>query len=700
MRSIRFSLVLVVLLVFAGRLFGQAGATGTILGTVTDSTGAIIPGVKVTVTNTQTNSAYRTITGSAGDYQAPSLSPGTYSVSAEMKGFQKSVTTAFTLAVDQRVRVDLALKPGAVTDTIEVTAQAVTLDTDSTALSQLVSQQQVEELPLNGRNFMQLLLIGAGAVTVGGEQGTMRQGEGDAVSINGGRPEGNNYTLDGLVNTDQALVTPAVILSQDAIQEFKVQSGTYSAEYGFSASQINIISKGGTNKLHGSIFEDNRNNAYDAKPFPTITNLNGETATSNPILRQNQFGFVADGPVYIPKLYDGRNKSFWMANFEGWRINNGGIVDEQVPNPAILTGDFSNETYTPLPDATINENTVHLPGGPLPDFGTPECAAIINDGLNCMPVDPVSGKPFFDGATKNKIPAGYLTGNTSRLATTVLGSNYWAAPTLAGKPEGVNNLISPYPGLLNTNQQTYRGDQNLGKAGSVFFRFTHSTYLNHSLYNSGSFKAPYDYGIESYFENQKSWTVSHTMNLGQNNVNNFRFGYLDAYAPEGNQNEPSDAFISGLGEKGVFTTFTTLQKSFPGVSISGFSQGGGSGNSYSGSDNPAWEFADSFTSIHGRHTLGFGIDYRHYHLIRNLDDDFFGDWGFSSGQYQNNNLLIPAGNPGAGQSSCTYQTTTAQNPDRQRSVRNRQRHGRLPAGLLLRCERLCTRSVEPDHICR
>ena len=143
-----------------------------------------------------------------------------------MKGFQKSVTTAFTLAVDQRVRVDLALKPGAVTDTIEVTAQAVTLDTDSTALSQLVSQQQVEELPLNGRNFMQLLLIGAGAVTVGGEQGTMRRGEGDAVSINGGRPEGNNYTLDGLVNTDQALVTPAVILSQDAIQEFKVQSGT------------------------------------------------------------------------------------------------------------------------------------------------------------------------------------------------------------------------------------------------------------------------------------------------------------------------------------------------------------------------------------------------------------------------------------------------------------------------------------------
>jgi len=254
MRSFRICLALIVLLVSTSAMFGQAGATGTILGTVTDSSGAIIPNVKVTVTNTATNSSFKTVTSSAGDFYAPSLSPGTYSVSAEAKGFEKSVTTGFVLAVDQKVRIDLALKPGAVTDTVEVTAQAVELDTDSAALSQLVSQQQVEELPLDGRNFLQLLFIGAGAVTIGGEQGTMRQGEGNAISINGGRPEGNNYTLDGLVNTDSAMETPAVILSQDAIQEFKVESGVYPAEYGFSASQVNIVSKGGTNKIHGTRF--------------------------------------------------------------------------------------------------------------------------------------------------------------------------------------------------------------------------------------------------------------------------------------------------------------------------------------------------------------------------------------------------------------------------------------------------------------
>lgn len=351
MRIVRITLCLTMLLVMTNRLFAQAGATGTILGTVTDSSGAIIPNVKVTITNTSTNAILRLVTSSSGDYSATSLPPGTYRVSAEAKSFEKTLTSAFQLAVDEKHRVDLALKPGSVTETLEVTTQAVTLDTDSSDQSTLLSQQQVEQLPLNGRNFMQLLLVSAGAVTVGGEQGTMRQGEGNAVSINGGRPEGNNYTLDGLVNTDQALQTPAVILSQDAIQEFKVESGTYSAEYGFAASQVNIVSKSGGNNLHGALFESNRNQAYDALPYATATNYLAGTATANPILQQNQFGFVVDGPVYIPKLYNGRNRSFFMANWEHWIINNGYQFSAQVPNPATLTGDFSAETYQAQPNA-------------------------------------------------------------------------------------------------------------------------------------------------------------------------------------------------------------------------------------------------------------------------------------------------------------------------------------------------------------
>jgi Carboxypeptidase regulatory-like domain len=293
---------------------GQGGATGSILGTVTDTTGAVVSKATVEVTNVATGVSHQSETGDAGDYTVPALNPGIYKVSVEVAGFGKEVVDNITVAVAQQARVNVALKPGTVAETVEVNAGAVALDTDNSAISQLVSQRQVDQLPLNGRNFLNLLFIGAGAVQTVGEQGQMRQGEGNAISINGGRPESNNYTLDGMSNTDTALNTPAVILSQDAIQEFKVQSETYTAEYGFSANQVNIVSKSGTNQLHGSLFEFNRNDAFDA---------NTHFQPTKPTLRQNQYGFIAGGPVYIPKIYDGRNKTFWLANYEGWRIKNG-----------------------------------------------------------------------------------------------------------------------------------------------------------------------------------------------------------------------------------------------------------------------------------------------------------------------------------------------------------------------------------------
>jgi hypothetical protein len=210
-------------------VFGQGGGTGGILGTVTDSSGAVVHKATVTSTNTATSTAFRTSTSSAGDYSAPSLNPGDYPVTVEAQGFEKSRTTSFNLAVDQEIRVDVSMRPGAVNQELVVNSQAIALDTDSAALSQEIGTKQAEEPPLNGRNFFQFLLVGAG-------------------------PEGNNYTLDGLVNTDQALMTPALILSQDAIGEFKVQSGIYPAENGFGASQINIVSKGGTNSIHGAAY--------------------------------------------------------------------------------------------------------------------------------------------------------------------------------------------------------------------------------------------------------------------------------------------------------------------------------------------------------------------------------------------------------------------------------------------------------------
>lgn len=619
--SIRATLFVFVLILASGKLNAQAGATGTILGTVTDSTGAMVSNASVTVTNAATGTAVRTTTSSSGDYQAPSLNPGTYSVSAEMAGFQKTKTSTFTLAVDQKVRVNIVLKPGAVTETVQVMAQALSLDTDSSAIGQLVSQKQVAELPLNGRNFMQLLLLGAGAVTVGGEQGTMRQGAGNAISINGARPESNNYTLDGLINTDTALVTPAVILSQDAIQEFRVESGSYPAEFGFSANQINLVSKSGTNQLHGSVFEFNRNNVFDANPFPTAADYQAGINTSLPKLRQNQFGFVAAGPVYIPKLYDGRNKTFWMANYEGWRIINGTVEKASVPNPAVLTGDFSSEQ--------------------LPVNGSPACIANQASNLNCLPIDPLTGQPF----PGNKIPAGRIT---SRLAIAAISAGFWETPN-AGAPNaapGTINFVQSVGLPLTTNQQTYRVDQTLGKFGQIFGRYTYSTYQNSSL-NSASLL----YGLETQYEKQKNWAISHTISLGTRSTNNFRFGYLDAQAPQG-ATTPPDSFVTALGLTGIFQKFGPLQLTYPSIGLSQYAGTGGPGNAYTGSDQPAWEFADSYSWVKGRNTFGFGGDFRRWRLIRNLDDDFLGDYGFSANTLAKNSVSCDLDHGGNASGKC------------------------------------------------
>jgi hypothetical protein len=175
-------------------LYGQGGANGTILGTVTDNSGAVVANAKVDVINVATGVASHVETSSEGNFTVPYLAPGSYRVTVEAPGFQKAVADNIVLAVAQQARVNVTMKAGAVSESIEVQASAVSLDTDSAAVSQLVSQKQVEQLPLNGRNFLNLLFIGAGAVQTTGEQGQMRQGEGNAISINGGRPTSNNYT--------------------------------------------------------------------------------------------------------------------------------------------------------------------------------------------------------------------------------------------------------------------------------------------------------------------------------------------------------------------------------------------------------------------------------------------------------------------------------------------------------------------------
>jgi hypothetical protein len=298
--------MLAALLAMTGGLKAQT-ATGQINGTLKDASGAVIPGAKVTLSSEQTGLTRETQSNATGDYTFPLLPVGVYSVTAETPGFQTARRTEITLQVNQTLRVDMEMSVGEVTETVEVVATSAAIDTETATVGTTVSQKQVTQLPLNGRSFLQLLFLGNGAVETSGEQGTMRRDAGNAISINGARPTSNNYLLDGTSNTDTALGTPAAILSVDAIQEFKEQTATYSAEYGFSANQVNIVSKTGTNDLHGALFHFLRNNALDANAY-----FNNAVGRPRNVLRQNQFGFVAGGPII-------KNRTFWLANYEGRR---------------------------------------------------------------------------------------------------------------------------------------------------------------------------------------------------------------------------------------------------------------------------------------------------------------------------------------------------------------------------------------------
>ncbi len=602
------STVLAALLGMTGTLRAQS-ATGQITGTVTDPTGAVIPQVKVTVSNQLTGLSREATTGGSGDYTFTLLPVGVYTVTAEKSGFRLAKHTDIQLSVADVIRIDLQLAVGEVTQTVEVTAAAVLLSTESSAVTQLIGQRQVDALPLNSRNFVQFLLLGAGAVQTHGEQADMRSGKGDAISINGARPTSLNYTLDGLVNTDVSLNTPAVILSQDAIQEFKETTATYSAEYGFSANQVNIVSKSGTNQLHGSVFEFLRNDWLDAR---------NTFASSVPKLRQNQFGFAAGGPVYIPKVYDGRNKTFWLANYEGWRIGRGNILRGIVPDPAQLNGDFSASGLpagSPFGPSACATALVGVPGDPN------------NPGdLPCMPVDPVTGLPF----PGNKIDPSRF----SRLAKQTLALKMFPAANCDPAICSGNNFQSLVTLPTTTNQQTYKGDQDLGRFGKVFGRWTKAHFSTTTL---GTLTQPL--GNQTNVEDETSWMVSHTITHGPRDVNNFRFGRLEATSNLcGIPAAQSD--IDPVGLTGVFTNLPDCARSYPGpIGLDRFAGVAGRVNDTSLSNIPTWEFADSFSTIRGKHTLAAGFDYRRWVQNRNLAADFLGTFG-----YRNDLILVNGGN--------------------------------------------------------
>lgn len=335
------------------RVHAQEGRA-TVFGTVTDSTGAIVPNSAVKLTNTDTAQVQTTITSNYGTFNIPSLIPGHYSLEVTAQGFQKFVVSHVTLAVDQNLQITAKLSVGAVTDQVIVNeSDTVQVETREPTISEVVDTQRVKEIPLNGRDPLQLqyLVAGAGAVSAGGGG----QAEEQVVAINGNRANSNNYTLDGADNEDPFFNSPSVVPNPDALDQFSMKTSNYGADEGRgSGAQVNAILKSGSNQFHGVLFEYLRNSAMDAQSY--------FRSPVKPPYRRNQFGGTLGGPLV-------RNRLFFFFAYQGTRLNSSpSSVDISVPSAAERTGDFSEL----LPGTVLN-----IPGTSTPSTNN-DLSAYVN----------------------------------------------------------------------------------------------------------------------------------------------------------------------------------------------------------------------------------------------------------------------------------------------------------------------------------
>src|SRR5712691_2712695 len=286
--------------------------TGTILGTVTDQSGSALPGVSISVKNADTGQTRTVLTDSGGTYRAPGLGLGAYEVDAELEGFQKVVRKGITLNVGREAVVNFRLALGRVSETVVVQAEAPLVNTTESTVSHVVDELKIRDLPLNGRDFSQLILLQPGVTMSRNSNNTANVGRGIKISVAGARPNENLFTLDGTDYNDALNNAPAsaqgLMTGVETIKEFQVLTNTMSAEYGRASGGVfNVVTKSGTNELHGSVFEFHRNGRYDAKNY---------FDQEKPDFTRNQFGLSAGGPLL-------RDRTFFFGSFEGLRESKG-----------------------------------------------------------------------------------------------------------------------------------------------------------------------------------------------------------------------------------------------------------------------------------------------------------------------------------------------------------------------------------------
>lgn len=342
-------LLLVLVLVSSSTLFGQFD-TASVLGTVRDSTGAVVSGANVTLTNAETGIAAQATTGGAGDYEFPAVRVGHYKILVEKPGFANAIAENVTVNVSARQRVDLTLTLAQTAESVEVTDAASLVETDSSQRGQIVSKTQAAELPLNGREYSQLVLLTSGVRQSAVGTASISTNREGSFNINGLRSTFNNYLLDGLDNnaygtSNQGFSNQVIQPSPDSLAEFQVVTNNESAEYGRAAgATINVAYASGTNGFHGTVYEFLRNTSLNATGFFK------PPSGKKPQFNRNQFGFTFGGPIV-------KQKAFFFLDYEGFRQARGFVVPSTIPTLAQRSGILSADVYNPLTGVLYPKNT-------------------------------------------------------------------------------------------------------------------------------------------------------------------------------------------------------------------------------------------------------------------------------------------------------------------------------------------------------
>jgi hypothetical protein len=557
----------------------SAQTAGSVSGHISDPTGAVIPGASATLTNVGTSTSRSTLTTGSGDYTFTAVPPGSYKIEVKHQGFKTEASSTFVLQIQQALRQDFTLEVGQVTESVTIEASGALLQAENATIGTVIENKAVNELPLNGRNYLGLVALSSNVNTLSpgsGQAGSRMGGDraSQSISVGGQRIMFDYYTLDGINNTDPDFNTYVGLPSLDGIQEFKVQTGVYSAEFGHEASQVNVVSKSGTNTYHGAMYDFIRNNTADADPYYFPYN----TAPLKVFpYKWNDYGFELDGAIRIPKLYDGRDKFFFMVDDEWRNIRSTNQGNATVPTPAEAGGNFEGFTTA--------------------------------SGAPVIIYDPATGDANGFGKTpfpNNTIPQGRIAPQSAALLK-YLGTS--TQPYYSG-----GKVVSNYSYATSQPQDrqslTVRGDYNQSAKSQYSFRYSSGkeNILSTGLLGAGS-KI-----VTNYFQymGSNTWTITPYV------VNEARFGYNHFYNSTGLLAAFTNDVVTPLGIPGLKGGAPSTW-GIPDVSLnsgptgttkdiwSGFGDRGGDGP-YVITD-PAWQIVDNLALVRGKHSFRIGFEY-------------------------------------------------------------------------------------------